>query len=226
MSTDDPTPPQPPAPPIGPAIEVLASAPSAKPPRSWKTWQLATASAVALFIGVGIGTSGTGSEEDKVADSTSTTARTSTTDEPTTQAPTTTTMAPTTVPRPTEHVIGDKVTYEGGASIQIISYEQGVDGGYFDPEPGNEYAIVDVEVCAGSSEISYNEMALAAIMADNRRYSDSFGGARDPGLGSGDLSAGSGCVRGWATLEVPVGQRPVSILWSYGDFEDTRWAVK
>jgi hypothetical protein len=119
------------------------------------------------------------------------------------------------------------VTYTNGASVQVLAYEQGVPGAsrFVTPDPGNEYAVIDVQVCAGpSAEIPYNVFGFALQMPDNRRY-DPGSTVREPSLGSGTLPAGGGCTRGWVSFEVPVGQRPVFVVWDYSNFVETKWSV-
>jgi hypothetical protein len=133
----------------------------------------------------------------------------------------------TTVPKDT-FAMGEKVLYESGASVQVYSYEQGVpsDNSFDQPGAGSEYAVIDVEVCAGATgDAPYNELAFKAQTADNRQYGTQFGSVRDPRLESGTIPTGGGCKRGWVTLEVPIGQRPVNIFFSYGGFAPAKWTV-
>ncbi len=238
--SDDLTP-SPPPPPEPTQPVPAASSTQVKQPRSWKTWQLVTASVIALVIGVAAGSAGSSTDDDKnnaseeTRESSDLSSETTTddvddattTEQATKTEPATTTTRPaptTTLPKPKTFKVGDKIDYENGASIQVFVYEQPVAGAVFDPEPGNEYAVIDVEVCAGSEEVSYNTFGFVLIAADNRRYDASFG-AREPTLGSGDLPAGSGCVRGWVSFEVPQGQRPTTLLWDYFGWEQSRWAI-
>lgn len=123
--------------------------------------------------------------------------------------------------------MGDKITYSGGASLQVYSYDQPVDSadGFSSPVAGSEFGVVDIEVCAGSSAVSYNGLAVAAKGKDNRRYQPAFSEARKPDLRAGDLPAGGGCIRGFVTLEVPAGQRPASIMRDYPGWQMATWNV-
>jgi hypothetical protein len=159
-----------------------------------------------------------------------------TTDEPSSSAPaaaagtsdTTRPQTTTTAVKATGFKIGEKVTYNSGVSVQVFTYEQGVPSSnqFSKPGAGNEFAVLDVEVCSSAStEIAYNTLGFAAQTADNRRYENSFGITRSPALGAGTLPAGSGCKRGWVTVEVPVGQRPVFIVWNYSSLAEAKWTL-
>ena len=142
------------------------------------------------------------------------------TEPPTTEVPT------TTLPK-NVFPMGFKVPYENGNSVQLYSYEQPVDAsnGFSTPSAGSEFAVADAEVCAGATaEAPYNIFGFTAQTPDNRVYDASIG-ARDPSLSSGTIPAGGGCVRGWVTFEIPVGQRPTYILWQYGGQELVKWTV-
>jgi hypothetical protein len=100
-----------------------------------------------------------------------------------------------------------------------------VAGGQFDtPDPGTVYAVIDVQVCAGSATVSYNDLGFATEMADNRQWSNVLATTRTPDLGSGDLPAGQ-CKRGWVSLESTVGQRPVYVVWDYSNWAQGRWKI-
>ncbi len=160
-----------------------------------------------------------------MAVTTTTTIHRATTTPPTTTPPTTRTT--TTLPVPPPSNVGDKITYSGGASLQVYSYDQPVDSadGFSSPVAGSEFGVVDIEVCAGSSAVSYNGLAVAAKGKDNRRYQPAFSEARKPDLRAGDLPAGGGCIRGFVTLEVPAGQRPASIMRDYPGWQMATWNV-
>jgi Domain of unknown function (DUF4352) len=138
---------------------------------------------------------------------------------------TTTTPAPST--RPPQFSVGDKVTYDDGASVQVFSYEQPAALPEFvEPSPGTEFALIDVEVCAGSNaEAGYNPLGFALQTPDNRQYPSSYGSSREPPLASGTIRPGGGCVRGWVTIEAPSGARPAFVVWNYPGFEIAKWAV-
>jgi hypothetical protein len=131
---------------------------------------------------------------------------------------TTTTRPATTTTSAPEFRVGDKVEYADGSSVQVFTWEQPVppQNDFLGPDPGMEFGVIDVEVCAGDEETPFNTLGLSARTADNRVYTGAFGNARDPDIGSGDIPANGGCRRGYSTLSMPVGQQPVAILWDYG----------
>jgi hypothetical protein len=135
-----------------------------------------------------------------------------------------TTTTPAT--KPAQLNVGDKVTFKSGATVAVLSYEQPAPAmKYTKPDDGMEYARIDVEVCAGSAETSYNGFGFELQTADNRRWDNGFGVDTNPDLGSGDLPANGGCVRGFVGFELPAGQRPVSVVFDYPGFEQARWMV-
>ncbi|MFZ6002871.1 MAG: hypothetical protein ACOYXM_02960 [Actinomycetota bacterium] len=176
---------------------------------------------------------GAASAAEPAKDNGETAATSATTERQQSTAQTTTTAERTTTTRPTtttttkpRYTVGEKIEYVDGSSVQVFTWEQPVPPAneYSTPDPGFEYGVLDVEVCAGGQEeAAYNSLALSARMADNRVYDDAFGTAREPDLSSGDIPAGGGCRRGYVTLSVPAGQQPVAILWDYGG-RQAEWA--
>ena len=155
-------------------------------------------------------------------------ASTTTTTAPTTSTTTTTRPTTTTAKR---FVVGDKIvsTKSGSTDVlfshQVFSYEQPVapPDRFTNPAAGMEFGVADVEVCAGTEKVSYNPFAWNAQTPDNRRYRTTFQRLRNPTLSSGDIAPGAGCVRGWVTFELPVGQRPTSLVHDYFGSVVTHW---
>jgi hypothetical protein len=71
---------------------------------------------------------------------------------------------------------------------------------------GNRLIATDVQVCAAphQSNVSYNEMYVNVVMADNTKAQSSFAGIK-PALGSGNNLATGQCARGWVTFEAANG---------------------
>lgn len=133
----------------------------------------------------------------------------------------TTTTTDTTVAPPPKLKVGETVTFENSTTLQVFSYQQPVQSSdqYTHPDAGMEYGLADVQFCASPTAlISYNSFGFKAQMADNRSY-DSTSGVRTPDVGSGDIPAGGGCVRGFVGFALPIGQRPVSIVWDYPGYQ-------
>ena len=182
---------------------------------------LVAASLVALAVGVGIGYGiRDTSKKTKVVVAS--------------PAPTSATGAlprrPAGVPRPSatpaSFRIGDKASFQSGASIQVFSYEPNVVPTH-SPAPttvGMSYGAIDVEFCAGRVAARYADTGFKAKMADTRKYGPTTS-AKEPDLGAGVLPPASGCKRGYVTLQVPQGQQPVAIVWRYGTWRPTSWSM-
>jgi hypothetical protein len=187
---------------------------------------LVAASLVALVVGLGIGVA--------IGDSSN---KTNVRASPSAPAPTVGPLRPNVTgrvprrPRPSETpasvAIGKKVSYRNGASIQVLSYQPNIapNQPYARPPAGMSYAIIDVQFCAGRVATRYSDLGFKAKMSDNHKY-DATTSVKPPDLGSGVLSARSGCKRGYVTLQLPKGQKPVAIIWNYGTWRRTTWNVK
>lgn len=145
--------------------------------------------------------------------------------------------SPTTVPNiwatdttkraPQSAKVGDKVSLQNGDTIQVRSYTPNVPAPnqFFEPDPGNSFAAVDVEACAGpdSSNGVASTFDFELQMPDNTRMDATFMPAKEPELKSGALAAGD-CIRGWVSFEVPTGAKPAAVVFS--DFDTSlKWAI-
>ena len=181
-----------------------------KEPRRWsvRRW-VALVVAAGLFV-VG-GAFGAAIQDDdkgpKLADEQPTTTVEADDDGPSTSEATTTTE-----PEPDEFVVGDAVETSRGNVVTVYAYEQPVaPPQYWPVTDGAELAAIDVEGCnKGDSTLSLNPFDFELVMGDNTRR-DSEVGLREPALNYTEVGPGE-CVRGWATFEVPVGQRPIEIV--------------
>ena len=84
--------------------------------------------------------------------------------------------------------------------------------GFWEPDPGNEFAAVDVEFCRGAKpEASYltgiGPSDFELQMGDNTRRTGDIS-VKEPALHYTEVPSIGDCVRGWITYQVPVGIRP------------------
>ena len=92
------------------------------------------------------------------------------------------------------------------------------------PAAGMSYGVIDVQFCAGRVAVRYADVGFKARMADTRKFGASTA-VKDPDLGAAVLPVGSGCKRGFVTLQVPEGQQPDAIVWRYGTWRPTSWSL-
>lgn len=135
--------------------------------------------------------------------------------------------------------VGDKIETSRGNTIAIYTYEQPAPPPeFFRPDPGMEYAVADVELCAtgdlstdafGNERppeeqvASVNPFDFELVMPDNSRLQPTIA-VREPALNSTDLAQDE-CVRGWVSWEVPAGVRPVAVLDKQTGPPNIRWTV-
>lgn len=148
---------------------------------------------------------------------------------------TTTTAAPerseTTKPETTttaerdEFVVGDRMETARGNFVQVFSYEQPVlpPDGFTPPSTGQEFAVIDVEACAGPTDEAgraVNPFDFELVMPDNTRRQAEIP-VREPALNYVELPKAGDCARGFVSFQVPAGQRPAYIKvdqeWSDSD---------
>lgn len=151
---------------------------------------------------------------------------------PTTTSPTDFTTT-TTVPVPQVHHIGDLISYTVTstsapyATLQIFSLNTNapctLSFGCGQMNNGSAIAAVDLQVCAtGTQSVPYNTLGVKIVTSDNRQWDESAIGGPEPGINSGDLTAGT-CKRGFASLKAPpAGSAPITgIVWDYAGFPAT-----
>jgi hypothetical protein len=215
----------PPPPPERPA-DTEAEEPNKKSRRKlW--WGVAAAVVVIVIVAAIAGASGndsknSGTQSGAISGGTKTTDTTTDTTPSFTEPTTTLPAGPQTFP------MGFKVTYDSGASVQVFSWQQPVapSNEFETPPAGQEFGVADVQFCSGATtSATYNPLGLKAQTPDNRVYTLSFAPAMDPQLGSGDVPAGGGCVRGFVTLALPAGQQPSLLIWDYPGWAQAQWKV-
>ena len=210
--------------------------PSATPPpavkttddgrRRWKTWQLCTASIVALIVGLVAGAAAGGG--DSAEKSKAGTASTSTTinsggASSTSRGTTGTTAAPSgkgsrsnPLALGTTTTLGDwevtVVSFQGDATAAVQAENQFNDP----PTAGNVYSLARVRATyrgAGEGTAGFG-LRVGLVGDDNRKYSDSDCGAVEPdGMTNQPTVLAGGTVEGNQCLQVPMGQLGSGVLY-------------
>jgi hypothetical protein len=164
-----------------------------------------------------------------LAETTTTTAPTTAPDSQDEDTGTTTTTSELAPRQPAEFTVGDRVESAAGNFLQVYTYEQPVAAPEFwDPDPGNEFAVADIEACAGPTDDDEGFRAIDPFdfelhMPDNtRRYADIS--VREPALNYTELPYADDCIRGWVSFEVPVDETPQYIEHVYSD-PTVRWTI-
>jgi hypothetical protein len=119
--------------------------------------------------------------------------------------------------------IGQEASFDNGGSVTVHSYEQPVfsPNQFAKPKAGNDYAMLDVEGCAGDMQATLNPFDFQGQMSDNTRLRATLITGLEPQLHHTDLLPGD-CVRGNVGLEVPQGQSPQAIIYTQGQ-QTARW---
>lgn len=137
--------------------------------------------------------------------------------------PTTTTTAgdetTSTEAEATEFKVGDRVETGRGNFVTLHAYEQPVPppDEYTEPQPGQEFAAVDVEFCA-EVETGDDQQTTYYVgpgdwelqMGDNTRRSFDIP-VKEPSMSYADVPVGD-CLRGWVSFQVPAGEKPEALL--------------
>lgn len=161
--------------------------------------------------------------------STSNSASTSTTT--TSKAPptTTTTLPPTTVTTGTG--LGATQTSTSGVSVTVFSFENPAarplsDSSSSPDTPGDVFAVLDAQVCAGINTYSLNPIKFVLVNAANQQSTlfDVSPEPFQPAMGTPDLAPRE-CVRGLIAYEVAPGAQFVAVRWQDSDGGPLRWSV-
>jgi hypothetical protein len=127
------------------------------------------------------------------------------------------------VPSEQEFSLGETATFRYGDTTTVYSYVSPDPSAneFIQPKAGNQFAVIDVEICAGSGEdigpsgrntqLSINPFQFSLQMPDNTRIEPTLLASPDPALPAANLSAGE-CVRGNLGFEVPQGETPNFVL--------------
>lgn len=146
----------------------------------------------------------------------------------TTTRPSTTTATTRPATRPTAADpgalrLGQRHDTSEGNAVQVHSYQQPLPPKDLEPDAGNEFAAVEVEICAGARgarRVTAESVALE--LPDGTRRGRSFFGPKEPALPTARLEPNA-CVRGWVNFEVPKGQRASHVV--FEGSSTARWVV-
>ena len=138
------------------------------------------------------------------------------------------------VPSEQEFRLGETATFRYEDTTTVYSYvspDQSANE-FIQPKAGNQFAVIDVEICAGSGEgigpsgntqLSINPFQFSLQIPDNTRIEPTLLASPEPALPAANLSAGE-CVRGNLGFEVPQGQTPTFVLQE--GTPSAKWAIK
>jgi len=137
-------------------------------------------------------------------------------------------------PSEQEFRLGETATFRYGDTTTVYSYVSSDQSAneFIQPKAGNHFAVIDVEICAGSGEVigpsgntqlSINPFQFSLQMPDNTRIEPTLLASPEPALPAANLSAGE-CVRGNLGFEVPQGQTPNFVLQE--GTPSAKWAIE
>ncbi len=121
--------------------------------------------------------------------------------------------------------VGDTASTKSGNKLTVYSYESPIPppDEYTKPEPGKEFAAIDVEGCATPSKSAgFNPFDFTLQMPDNTRLEADIA-VKEPALNDTTLTPGD-CVRGWITFQTPQGERPKFIIFTGSSI--IKWTVQ
>ena len=127
--------------------------------------------------------------------------------------------------KPSELTVGDTAVTAAGNEITVYSYESVPPTDVWQPEPGSEFAVIDVEGCAdphSEAAAGLNPFDFGLQMPDNTRLQPDVG-VKEPPLNDTTLPPGD-CVRGYVTFQVPEGEPPKNVVYTASSI--IKWAVR
>jgi hypothetical protein len=138
------------------------------------------------------------------------------------------------VPSEQEFRLGETATFLYGETTTVYSYvspDQSANE-FIQPKAGNQFAVIDVEICAGSGEgigpsgntqLSINPFQFSLQIPDSTPIEPTLLASPEPALPAANLSAGE-CVRGNLGFEVPQGQTPTFV--HQEGTPSAKWAIE
>jgi Domain of unknown function (DUF4352) len=138
------------------------------------------------------------------------------------------------VPSEQEFRLGETATFLYGDTTTVYSYvspDQSANE-FIQPKAGNQFAVIDVEICAGSGEgigpsgntqLSINPFQFSLQIPDSTPIEPTLLASPEPALPAANLSAGE-CVRGNLGFEVPQSQTPTFV--HQEGTPSAKWAIE
>ncbi|MBS3991535.1 MAG: DUF4352 domain-containing protein [Erysipelothrix sp.] len=103
---------------------------------------------------------------------------------------------PKPVEKPSEYSLGQKVSFESGLTVTVVSTRSDMGGEYFKPDEGNEFLVIKVrlenntkETYNMSSFLSFELKSKEGVVMSRSFYPDMIG-SLDSSILSGDLLVG------------------------------------
>ncbi len=121
--------------------------------------------------------------------------------------------------------VGDTASTKSANKLTVYSYESPIPppDEYTKPDPGKEFAAIDVEGCATPSKSAgFNPFDFTLQMPDNTRLEADIE-VKEPALHDTTLTPGD-CVRGWITFQTPQGERPGFVIFTGSSI--IKWTVQ
>ncbi len=145
---------------------------------------------------------------------------------PTVKPTATPTLAPS-VPAGQDVVgVGEGLTWDGEVTVWLLNAQVFVtDSDYFDPDAGNKFVSVLVEVEALVDGMSYSTFSFSVSDSQSFTYNGTFIGGKEPELGSSSVLLAGRKAKGWLTFEVPKGEYEFILIMNdypnYGEWHFT-----
>jgi hypothetical protein len=95
------------------------------------------------------------------------------------------------------------------------------------PEAGREFAVADVQVCAGpaGSQTGVTSSLFYLAFSGGERVSTTGAAARLPNLADVQGMAPRQCARGYVTFEIAAGTRPAAVVYEPDALRTYRWTL-
>lgn len=135
-----------------------------------------------------------------------------------------------------ELVVGDQaVTNESGNKLTVYSYESPLTLQGREPDPGFEFAAIEVEACNGPSDgrdlMQVGPNAFVLRLADGARvkpevFADGDAEVKKPALRT--MEVRGACDRGFVTFQTPRGERPALVIFEEGfttEAQPIEWTI-
>ena len=129
----------------------------------------------------------------------------------------------------TAHYSGVTGAISGASSITVYSYLQPVvpDDPTVTAEPGKEYGVADVQVCAGPDgfQNGMTSIGYALLYPGGTSVTTTSAEVKTPALDTNTAVGSGGCVRGYVAFQVAAGTMPSSIEYFGSIFYPVKWLI-